>query len=160
MKRLKLIALLIVVGQVSYAQIVEPLHWSWKAVHIDGNIYDLVFTVKIDTPWHTYSQTVKGDVPRPTLISLDKNPDIELIGMTTEGGLRVKVIDDAQIGENIKIFEDKAIFIQRIKVKKSTKVTGYVEAMAANSTSAMQPNQVGFKIDVGIVKSVRIILDN
>jgi hypothetical protein len=160
MKCLKLMVLLIFAWQVSSAQIPNPLHWTWRVVHVDGDIYDLIFSVKIDTPWHTYSQTLKGDAPRPTLISIDINPDIELIGSITEGGPGVKIIDDPMMNEKIKIFQDKAIFTQKIKVKKPTKVTGYVEAMAVNSNTAMQPNDVSFKIDVGTMKKARIVLDN
>jgi thiol:disulfide interchange protein DsbD len=102
----------------------------------------------IDKPWHGYSQKVDGDAPKPTLISIDKNSDIELAGPTTEGGPNVHVIDDPQIGEKIKIFEDKAIFTQKIKLKKSTTVTGFVEAQVCDDRSCLAPESKTFRIDI------------
>jgi thiol:disulfide interchange protein len=148
MKQFRSLIVLLILSVSASAQIVNPMHWSFRAEHIKGNEYNLVFTLDIDKPWHGYSQKVDGDAPRPTLISIDKNSDIELIGPTTEGGPSVKVIDDKQFDVKIKIFEDKAIFTQKIKLKKATKVIGYVEAMVCNDNTCKQPETKNFSIEV------------
>src|SRR6478672_7363384 len=83
MKQLKAFILFFLISSTSFAQIIMPRHWSFRADQIKGNEYNLVFTMVIDKPWHGYSQKVDGDAPKPTLISIDKNADIELIGPTT-----------------------------------------------------------------------------
>ena len=148
MKHFKILALLLVFGEMSFAQIVHPMHWSFRAEHIKADEYNLIFTLDIDKPWHGYSQKVDGDAPKPTLISINKNVDIELIGATSEDGPNVKVVNDPQIGETLKIFETKAIFTQKIKLKKSTKVTGYVEAMVCDNNSCLAPESKDFSIEV------------
>ncbi|MCW3125755.1 MAG: Thiol:disulfide interchange protein DsbD precursor [Bacteroidetes bacterium] len=148
MKHLKTLILFLLISSTSFAQIMTPRHWSFRAEHLKGNEYNLIFTMAIDKPWHGYSQKVDGDAPKPTLISIDKNVDIELVGPTTEGGPHVHIIDDPQIGEKIKIFEDKAIFTQKIKLKKNTTVTGYVEAQVCDDRSCLAPETKDFKITV------------
>ena len=118
MKQYRILIVLILLSVAASAQIVHPMHWSFRAEHIKADEYNLIFTLDIDKPWHGYSQKVDGDAPKPTLISINKNVDIELIGATSEDGTNVKVENDPQIGETLKIFEGKAIFTQKIKLKK------------------------------------------
>lgn len=158
-KQCKFLVFLLLFSSVSFAQIIQPRHWSFKAEHIKGDEYNLIFTMAIDKPWHGYSQKVDGDAPKPTLISIDKNPDIELVGPTTEGGPNVKVIDDPQIGEKIKIFEDKAIFTQKIRLKKPTTVKGYVEAQVCDDKSCLAPETKDFSIEVTAAKKVTLEIE-
>lgn len=148
MKHIKSLILFLLISSTSFAQIIIPRHWSFRAEQLKGNEYNLVFTMVIDKPWHGYSQKVDGDAPKPTLISIDKNADIELIGTTTEGGPNVHVIDDPMIGEKIKIFEGKAIFTQKIKLKKATIVTGFVEAQVCDDRSCLAPETKDFRIEI------------
>jgi thiol:disulfide interchange protein DsbD len=150
MKHLKALVLLLLLGTSSFAQIVVPRHWSFRADHLSGNEYNLVFTMDIDKPWHGYSQKVDGDAPMPTSIAIDKNPDIELIGTTTEGGPNVHVVDDKAIGEKIKIFEDRAIFTQHVRVKKSTTATGSVTAQVCDDKSCLPPEEKPFSIKIAL----------
>ena len=134
MKHLKILALLLAYAQICFAQIVEPRHWTFKAEHIKGNEYNVILSMVIDKPWHGYSQKIDGDGPVPTTISFDKNPDIELIGAATEAGGKITEKMDDVFGIKLKLFEEKATFTQKIKVKKNTKVTGSIETMVCNET--------------------------
>jgi Disulphide bond corrector protein DsbC len=160
MKRLKILLIMLVVCGCSYAQIIEPRHWSWKAVQVNGNIYDLVFTMKIDTPWHGYSQYIAGDMgPFPTTISIESNPDVELIGKTIESGPDVKIVFDAMFDQSVKYFNKEAVFTQRVKLKRATTVSGYVEAQACNSNTCLPPETKDFSIKAGSAKKVRLVIE-
>jgi hypothetical protein len=123
MKHLRSLVLLLLIGTSSFAQIIKPTHWSWKAVPVKDYTYKLVFTMLIDKPWHTYSQKIEGDGPRPTLFTFDKNPYVEFIGVPSESGSNVKEHMDDVFGIKLKTFEEVAIFEQVVKVKRSTKIT-------------------------------------
>jgi thiol:disulfide interchange protein DsbD len=148
MKHLKILALFILIGQMSFAQIVEPRHWTFRAEHVKGDEYNLILTMNIEHPWHGYSQKIDGEGPFPTNISIDKNPDIELIGTATESGPKITEKMDDVFGIKLKLFEEKAVFTQKIKLKKSTKVTGSVEAMVCNDNSCLPPAKKTFSIDI------------
>lgn len=149
MNQIKTLLVLLLFSTVSFAQVLTPRHWSFRAQHVKDDQYDLILTMDIDRPWHGYSQKVDGDAPLPTSIDFDKNADIELIGATAEGGPNVHVIDDALNGGKMKIFEDRAIFTQRIKLKKATVVTGAVTAQVCDDKSCLPPETKTFKIAVG-----------
>lgn len=149
MNQIKTLLVLLLFSSLSFAQVLTPRHWSFRAQHVKGDQYDLILTMDIDKPWHGYSQKVDGDAPLPTSIEFDKNTDVELIGATAEGGPNVHVIDDVLNGGKMKIFEDRAIFTQRIKLKKATIVTGAVTAQVCNDKSCLPPETKIFKISVG-----------
>ena len=148
MKHLKSLVFFILICTSSFAQIVKPTHWSWKAEHVKDDTYKLVFTMLIDKPWHTYSQHIDGDGPRPTLFAFDKNPFIELVGTVSESGPNVKEHMDDVFGIKLKTFDDKAVFEQLVRVKRSTKITGSVESMVCNDKECLAPETKTFGIDV------------
>lgn len=146
MKQFKSLIFLLLLSVTASAQIFEPRHWSFRAEHIKGDEYNLVFTMAIDKPWHGYSQHADG--PFPTSISIDKNPDIELIGEATESGPHVREEYEKMFKSTVKEFDEKAIFTQKIKLRKSTRVTGVVEAQVCDDSKCLAPEQKNFTIEV------------
>ena len=137
----------------SVAQIVVPLHWSAQVVALKGDDYNLVYTAQIDHPWHTYGMYIKEGGPVPTHFTFDKNPDIELVGKMTETGPKVKEGIDDVFGINVKLFEDKAIFTQHIKLKKTTIVKCSVEFMACDDKSCLPPDTKKFELELAPLNS-------
>ena len=152
MKQFRFLIILLLLSVTASAQIVNPVHWSWKAEHIKDDEYILVITGLIDTPWHGYSQTISADGPNgspiPTSFNFEKNPDFELVGKVSEGGPNVKEHMDEVFQINIKTFEGQAIFKQKIKLKKPTVVKGSVEFMVCNRVSCRPPETKDFTIQV------------
>jgi len=146
-------------GHLASAQIFEPMHWSWKAERVSGDTFDLKFTCKIDSPWHSYSVTTVDSIPYPTTISILSNTDIELIEKPIESGPNWKFIGDPILGKT-KFYTKRAVFTQRIKVKKSTIVKGDIEAIAADASRCLAPLMTDFNITIDPTKKVKIVLEN
>ena len=69
------------------AELVDPVHWTWKAEQTGKGEYKLIFTAKIDKGYHTYSQYMGDGGPVRTQFTFDsKNKDAQLVGKTTETG--------------------------------------------------------------------------
>lgn len=143
-----LVTLLLLVGFQSNAQIKDPTKWSYKTQKVSENIYDLVFTVKIEKGFHMYSQfqdtTVMG--PFPASFTFNKSPGIEFIGGVKEITKAKKVYDDGFEG-NVFLFENLAIFKQRIKsTDNKKKVEGLLEYQACSTECIRGKKKFSFSL--------------
>jgi thiol:disulfide interchange protein len=146
MKYISSFILLLLLSSDSYAQIVNPVHWTWKAEQVNGDEYKIVFTAIIDKPWHTYGMYIQEGGPVRTSFTFEKNADIELLGKMTESGPKVKEGVDDVFGVNVKLFEEKAVFEQRIKLKNSTTIKGSFEFMTCDDKSCLPPDTKKFEV--------------
>lgn len=126
----------------SFAQIHDPVKWSTSAEKISGSEYDLTVTATIEAKWHLYSQNVPANGPIPTTFSFKTSPDFKLIGKTSEE--KGHTVHDPVFDMEIKYFENKAIFKQRIKLlsEKSFKIAGTVEFMVCDDASCLPPTEI------------------
>jgi hypothetical protein len=143
--------LVIVFGTVlsvqSYSQIIKPVKWSWKAERIKGNEYNLVLTAIIDKNWHIFSQVQQPGGAMPVTFEFEKNPAIAFVGKVTEKADVVKEGKDPDFKTFVKSFEGKAVFTQRIKVLRPTKVKGMLTFTACN-TACTSPEDIDFEFNV------------
>jgi len=146
MKHISSLALLILMCACSYAQMVNPVHWTWRVEQVHGDEYKAVFTALIDRRWHTYGMYIQEGGPVRTSFTFDKNPNIELIGKMTESGPKMKEGIDEVFGVKVKVFEEKAVFEQHFKLKKSTTIKGSLEFMACDDKSCLPPDQKNFEL--------------
>ncbi len=126
----------------SFAQIHDPVRWSTSAVKISDTEYDLITTATIEAKWHLYSQNVPADGPIPTTFSFKTSPDFKLTGKTSEE--KGHTVHDPVFDMEIKYFENKAKFKQRIKLlsEKSFKIAGTVEFMVCDDSSCLPPTEI------------------
>lgn len=98
------------------SNIFEPVKWSSKAKKISDDEYEITFSAAIDPHWHLYSQDIEGDEgPIATEFTFnDQEGNYSLLGKTIEPD--VKSVYDEVFGMDIKYFENKAEFTQKIKV--------------------------------------------
>ncbi|MDO9136524.1 MAG: cytochrome c biogenesis protein CcdA [Lutibacter sp.] len=142
MKKIFLLLAFFALVNSSFAQIHDPVKWSTSTQKISETEYDLIVTATIEAKWHLYSQNVPADGPIPTSFSFKTSPDFKLIGKTTEekGVSSYDPVFEMQI----KYFENKATFKQRIKVlsEKSFKIAGTVEFMVCDDASCLPPTEI------------------
>ena len=133
----------------AHAQIVTPIHWTWKAEQTGKGEYKLIFTAKIDPKWHTYSQYIGDGGPVPTKFTFDaKNKDVQLIGKTTEVGPKVHEGHDPIFDMQLKYFETELVCTQTVKVTKDTKLKGTLEFMACDDSKCLPPDDKDFEFDL------------
>jgi len=129
-----------------FAQIEEPVEWSFKTKHIGNDEFDLISTATVDKGWYIYSQDLADDGPVPTTFSFDaKESRYELVGRTDEDGNFIEGFD--KIFEmHVKKFKNKAVFTQRVKLKKKrASIKGSLEFMTCNDEKCLPPEIVDFK---------------
>ena len=123
------------------AQIFEPVKWQTSVEKVSDSEFYLITTATIDEGWHLYSQSIPEDGPIPTAFSFNKKNNYQLIDKTTEGKGHEEF--DKVFEMNIKYFEKKAVFKQRIKVLTADKIVveGTVEFMVCNDTNCLPPTE-------------------
>lgn len=124
------------------AQILEPVKWITSVSKISDTEYELIATATIDAKWHLYSQTVPENGPIPTSFTFKGNSNYLKKGNTLEE--KGHTIDDPIFGMQIKFFENKASFKQRIKLKGNApfKIDATVEFMVCDESRCLPPNEV------------------
>ena len=135
----------------SYAQILNPVKWSFETKKISDTEYDLIATAKLDGGWHIYSQFLSGDGPVPTSLTFKPTSQYQLIGKAAEVSDHKKSGFDKIFEMNITKFADEVKFIQRIKAIASTEIKGSVEWQTCDDEKCLPPTNQDFayKINVG-----------
>lgn len=132
-------------GSDAVSQIFEPVKWSTKIKTVDEDIYRIYFLGKIDKGWHVYSSELTGEEPIPTTITFEKNEgDYELIDPLKES--KGTVAFDKVFEREVKYFENKANFRQKIKLKKGSTASFSValEYAACDDTKCIPPTTETF----------------
>ncbi len=151
MKRITvwLLVIGIMISNCVSAQIINPVHWTWKAEPTAKGEYKLIFSATIDGKWHTYSQFIGEGGPVPTSLLFDKtNKDIQLIGKATEKSSKAHSGHDPVFDMDLKYFEHDLVIEQTIKVLRDTKLKGVLEFMACDDQSCLPPDSKDFEFDL------------
>ncbi|PQJ78977.1 hypothetical protein BTO18_07195 [Polaribacter porphyrae] len=109
------------------AQIMTPAKWSCsisKKQPKQGEIIDLIFTVKLENNWHLYSNIQNYEIgPLPATFEFDLNKSYKLIGNVIP--VNTKKVYDEVFEVDVNYFEHTAEFRQKIKIiKKSAIIEG------------------------------------
>lgn len=132
-----------------HAQIYNPVKWDTSTEKVTESDFDLVITASIDSGWHLYSQNVPEGGPIPTTITINQNPEkYQLVGDPEEGQGHEEY--DNVFEMDIKYFETRAIFKQRIRLLSDDKINieGLVEFMVCDDASCLPPTEVDLSFEV------------
>lgn len=129
-----------------FAQMNEPVKWTFAAEKVSETEYDIVFTADIDRGWSVYSQFLGQGGPIPTSFDFQNSDEFQLVGEASEVGQK-KEIYDRIFGMTLIKFTNKARFKQRIKIKDNiNSVKGHVTYMTCDDSSCLPPTDVNFDI--------------
>ena len=147
-KRLTIIALLLVTSFKISAQIYDPVTWDFSYEKKSTKQFELVFTATIEDKSHIYSMDIPSGGPIPTTFRIDTIPGYTLDGKPFEVTRPEEIFDEA-FGFKIKTFSHKAEFRQKIYANSpSFTVTGAVNFMACNNATCLPPSDVEFSIRI------------
>ena len=96
-----------------FAQIQDPVDWSFSVEHLSDQTMNLIIEADIEEGWNVYSQYVDPDGPVPTTFSFLQSEEFELVGSVEESNSKTKY--DPVFQMNLSSFQDKAVFKQKIK---------------------------------------------
>ena len=146
-KSILILALFIFGATAAFAQLENPVSWSYVAKKTSKNEATIYIKASIDKGWHIYSQNLKPGGPTKTIFTFAPSKDFTLVGKTIEP----KAITEYEkvFKMNVSYFEDEVVFQQKVKLNKATTaVKGSVEFMVCNDKSCLPPAEVTFTIPV------------
>lgn len=148
MKKITLILTLVFFTAVgAFAQLENPVTWSYGAKKISKTEAVVFIKATIDENWHLYSQDVKPGGPNKTTFTFAKSKDYTLVGKTAEPKPIVKY--EKVFKADIPYFQDEVVFTQKVKLNKATAtVKGVVNFQLCNDNSCLPPTDVSFNIPV------------
>ncbi|MBS1741847.1 MAG: hypothetical protein JST81_02325 [Bacteroidetes bacterium] len=143
-----LTGLLLFIAFAGFAQITDPVKWSYTAKKTGDKTYELHITATLDNKWHIYAQDA-GEGPEPTSFKFSTNPLVKLDGTVKEEGKLEKSFD-ANFNSTLKFYANKVDFIQKIKLKSNatTVVKGAVTYMTCDDKKCLPPKEVPFSIKI------------
>ena len=151
MKKLGLFLALVVsfiMPLASFAQIYDPVQWSFSTESLGNNEYNVIFKADIEAGWHVYSQNIADGGPIPTAFYFAEATDYERVGAVSES--EAIVLHDPVFDMELRFFEKEAIFTQKVKVlgKEPVAVKGELEYMVCNDGQCLPPTAVEFDINL------------
>jgi hypothetical protein len=149
MRKFALLFSLVLLSTISFAQIQDPVQWSYSAKKINATTYEIRLTAKMEPDWHIYSQTTPAGGPVPTEITFAKNPLLVLQGVAQEVG-KLEKHHEPLFGVAVKQYSDKVEFVQIVKRKSpvKTSVKGTVRFMVCDNEQCLQPTTEKFSIEL------------
>lgn len=133
----------------SFSQALNPVKWEATYSSLSSNEGEILITAKIEKGWHIYSQNIAPDAgPIPTTFNYTPGTNFELVGKTIEGNAH-EVFDKA-FDTKLLIFDDKAEFKQKIKLKNSKGFTAIVklEFMTCNDMQCLPPKTIELMVNI------------
>jgi DsbC/DsbD-like thiol-disulfide interchange protein len=146
MKKLILVAAVLLLSVGAYAQIEAPVKWSYAAKKTSATEAVVLLKATIQTGWHIYSLNVKEGGPIKTSFTFAKSADYSLDGKPSEPTPVTKY--EKSFSMNVSYFEKEVVFQQKIKLKsdKATIVKGKLEYMTCNDMKCLPPEDIDFSI--------------
>ncbi|MBI5009588.1 MAG: thioredoxin family protein [Bacteroidia bacterium] len=148
MRKLTLIASLLLTVISASSQIYDPVTWEFGYEKKGENQFELILTANIEDGSHIYAMEVPDGGPIPTSFTFDTIAAYKLEGKTYEVEPPVEKMDEA-FGFKIKTFSKKAEFRQKITaIDPSFTVTGTLNFMACNNQTCSPPKDVEFSVSI------------
>ncbi len=127
------------------AQIMEPVHFQSQFKPTQGDEAEIIFQGTIEPGWHVYSTDLGNDGPIEATFNVIKIDGLELVGKLKPVG-NVITKYDKMFGMDLKYFEGKATFVQKVRfTKPEYEIDAYLEYGACNDESCMPPTDVAIK---------------
>ncbi|HEX4886462.1 MAG TPA: protein-disulfide reductase DsbD domain-containing protein [Luteibaculaceae bacterium] len=147
MKKL-LTALFLLTTTLVFAQIVDPVKWSYSVEDKGNGNYELLFTASIDKGWHVYTTNLPEGGPIPTSFSIKPGKSFKTVGGIIEKGFKTEY--DNQFDMKLSYFEKKAVWRQRITstATQPFQVSGELEFMVCDNNQCLPPSIEDFSFTV------------
>ena len=128
--------------------LLNPVKWDLKINKESDNLYELVFTAKMQKGWYIYSQHIEEDGPIPTSFNFESGDHFKTLGETSEEGKKKEGFDPLFDVNVIKFIESPVLFKQKVELNDiNTPVAGYLEFMTCDDERCLPPTEVPFQIN-------------
>lgn len=154
--RISWLAAFVLLAVTTFAQILNPVKWSFNTEYTKSGEVILVSKATIEEGWHLYSQFLDGDEgPIATSFKYTSSDNFVTVDNTKEGKAHKEY--DKNFEMELAYFEKSASFRQKIDSKgsKPYKVKGELEFMVCNDVMCLPPDFVEFTFSVDPAKIVK-----
>lgn len=136
--------LIVVFGlQISYAQILNPVRFSYSAIKKGNNQYEVHIKSMIQPKWHLYSVNNPEGGAVATEI---KFQGVKNVFKIREVG-KMKTVFDKEFKMNQKFYENNVDFVELVNLNKpNNKLAGSITYMVCNDRQCLPPKEVAFEI--------------
>ena len=140
----------------------QPVKWYGSVSHLEGNIYELCLTAKIDGDWHFYDFGPYTLGPNPTEVTFNLNGNAEAVGkpyFKTPVHKAYDFIFEMEIGT----CGDGTVIAQKVEVKNTSAstVTASIEWQACQeSGSCLSPDDIEVTFNLPAAKAVAVAPEN
>lgn len=133
----------------AFAQILEPVKWSFSTNQLSDNEAELIFSATIDPTWHLYSQDIPDGGPIPTEFIFEDAVGWEAVGPVEERG-HVEEEYDPNFMMVLKYYSLEVDFVQKVRITSSdpVKVVGELTFMTCDATQCLPPEYIDFEFSL------------
>ncbi len=123
----------------AFAQVLQPVNWSFSKKQLSEEEFELVFTAKIDDHWHLYAQYLPPEnFSLPTYFEFDSLVDVELIDTVYEQS-EVHEAFEELAGAISRWFEHEAVFTQKVKITgEQPYISGFIDYMTCDDKQCIK----------------------
>lgn len=130
----------------SFAEILDPINWSYNSKKINENTIEVTFTAAIDAGWHLYGLKLPDGGPMPTKFSYGSRQNIKAIGSIQAKSKLIEKYDD-MFELELNWYVNTAVFVQEFKITGSPyKISGQISYMGCNDENCINPEPYEFEI--------------
>lgn len=144
-----LTSVLVMLAATTFAQIYDPVSWSFSVEERGKDFALLSFKAEIEEGWHVYATELPSDDgPIATSFSFTPGKDYSLDGKIKEQKYITKY--DPNFDMELNFHDGTASFTQRVKLKTSEKtvISGFLTFMTCDDEKCLPPEDVEFKFDI------------
>lgn len=146
-KHIGLILALIAYFSTAFAQILDPVQWSFEWRKLSEKEFEIQFHAEIEDKWHLYTQTVPEDGPIPTSFTFEKHEGFEFVGDVKESE-SITAYEEV-LGDTLSFFTEKATFTQSVrKTGNANLISGFLEFMVCDDKKCLPPEMIDFTFDL------------
>ena len=155
MKKITTFFLFLSIALMSFAQLQDPVKWTYTVKDLNESESELVFTANLDAGWHLYSQYTDPNGPIAIYFEFTPSKDYKLIGKVQEPKPHEEYDNDFKC--TVRSFSGKVTFRQKVKrlSDKDFKVNGTFGYQLCNDGSCIAPDDRDFSFSVkGAIVSI------
>jgi len=149
--RIILMGVAILMATSIFAQVEDPVNWTFSVENVVGQEAELVYSADIDYPWHLYSAHLPAGGPIATKPWYDESDNYTLVDEIIESP-KAKVKFDAGFQMDVGTLAGKAEFRQKVKFKNAgtQTVSGEIEFQVCDDEVCLPPKSVSFAFEVNL----------
>jgi len=135
----------------AFAQIENPVSWTFSTENLEGQEATLVFKATVDHPWHLYSANLPAGGPIPTKPYYNDSEAFSLVDKIVEDP-EPKIKFDEGFQMDVGTLEGTVEFRQRVRFNGggSQVITGEIEFQVCDDVTCLPPQTEDFSFTVNL----------